>query len=95
VEGTGPRAAPGIARPRSTDARLRGDQLIEGDGELDALAVALARLEDRVGGLSPSAARLGSGRRLFSGTRSPARQRLATVFAAPLPAPNSGTSPTA
>jgi DNA-binding CsgD family transcriptional regulator len=50
VEGTGPGAVPGITKPRSIDARVRSDRLIERDGELDALAVALARLEDRVGG---------------------------------------------
>ncbi len=51
VEGTGPRAAPGTTKLRPIDDPSCGDQLIERDGELDTFAVALARLEDRVGGV--------------------------------------------
>jgi DNA-binding CsgD family transcriptional regulator len=52
MEGTGPRVAlAGTTEPLPSDARSRGGQLIERDCELDTLAVALTRLEDRVGGV--------------------------------------------
>src|SRR5580693_3803023 len=52
MEGTGPRVAlAGTAKPLPSDARSRGGQLIERDGELHTLAVALTRLENRVGGV--------------------------------------------
>ena len=46
--GAGPPGAPELALPT---ARSAGSDLIERDEQLDALAVALARLEDRVGGV--------------------------------------------
>jgi DNA-binding CsgD family transcriptional regulator len=46
--GAGPPGAPELSLPT---ARSAGSDLIERDDELDALAVALVRLEDRVGGV--------------------------------------------
>jgi DNA-binding CsgD family transcriptional regulator len=60
VEGIGPGTAPGGGTevlPRSA-----GGDLIERDGELETLAVALARLEDRVGGVVTINASAGLGK---------------------------------
>src|ERR1700722_17164680 len=52
VEGTRPRVAPGSGTELvSASALAARDDLIERDGELETLAAALARLEDRVGGV--------------------------------------------
>jgi DNA-binding CsgD family transcriptional regulator len=60
VEGIGPGAAP----DRGTELlpRSAGGDLIERDGELETLAVALARLEDRVGGVVTIKAPAGLGK---------------------------------
>ena len=52
VEGTRPRVAPGGGTELvSASALAARDDLIEREGELETLAAALARLEDRVGGV--------------------------------------------
>ena len=49
-------------RTAALSARSAGDDLIERDGELDTLAVALARLQDRVGGVVTIKAPAGLGK---------------------------------
>jgi DNA-binding CsgD family transcriptional regulator len=52
VEGMRPGAAPGDGTESlRVNARSAGEDLIERDAELETLAVALARLEDRIGGV--------------------------------------------
>jgi DNA-binding CsgD family transcriptional regulator len=63
VDGTRPSAGPPGASERPLSAaQSAGSDLIERDGELDAVAVALARLEDRVGGVVTVKAPAGLGK---------------------------------
>src|SRR3984957_8416288 len=63
VEGTRVGAAPGGGtEPLRANARFAGSDLIERDRELETLAAALARLEDRVGGVVTVVAPAGLGK---------------------------------
>jgi DNA-binding CsgD family transcriptional regulator len=63
VEGTRAGAAPGGGtEPLRANARSAGSDLIERDRELETLAAALARLEDRVGGVVTVVAPAGLGK---------------------------------
>src|ERR1700735_1801397 len=68
VEGTRAGAAPGSrTEALPANARFADGDLIERDGELDMLAAAVARLEDRVGGVAPVRAPAGRGKTTLVG----------------------------